>query len=368
MKAARQQSLDLETADVMLKSVMSPEASQSKLQPEQRDFFLSSRSNTRARSLRLDSAARFAEPPAPPPQQPLPEKPDAVQSSPAGSSTFSFLKRSDTAKAPLNTAGSPHSPHNSQILSLVEALSIAKKELDSQAARVKQLEDMLRQERSARENAEDKARRLEQHPTSGLVVEDETTSDRPITSIPLPVEAIEATQAADESTIIPEPVPQTLQQHLDSMVSEMQRMQTEIHRFQTRAETAENDATKARKSLSEMIAKLREQNVEAADEEEVVEGKIVPSQFDHFQDDETSLRSSGAVAQPKSSFDQMNGHARPPSQMREPLERALATVMREGQGAGEGLAQSAPYVSMLGVMLIGVGLMAYLNSWQKTDG
>jgi hypothetical protein len=31
------------------------------------------------------------------------------------------------------------------------------------------------------------------------------------------------------------------------------------------------------------------------------------------------------------------------------------------------LLQSAPYASILGVVLIGVGLMTYLNSWQKLE-
>jgi len=31
------------------------------------------------------------------------------------------------------------------------------------------------------------------------------------------------------------------------------------------------------------------------------------------------------------------------------------------------LEQSAPYASMLGVVLLGVGIMAYLNGWQKMD-
>jgi hypothetical protein len=31
------------------------------------------------------------------------------------------------------------------------------------------------------------------------------------------------------------------------------------------------------------------------------------------------------------------------------------------------LQQSTPYASMLGVVLLGVGLMAYLNGWQRID-
>jgi hypothetical protein len=62
-----------------------------------------------------------------------------------------------------------------------------------------------------------------------------------------------------------------------------------------------------------------------------------------------------------------NGHVRAPSRLPVHLERAMATVMRDSHAQGDLTAQSAPYVSMLGVVLIGVGLMAYLNSWQKGD-
>ena len=70
------------------------------------------------------------------------------------------LKRSDTEKPKLS-GGSPVSRESSQILSLAEALSAARKDLESQGARVRELEDLLRQERTARENAEERARKLE---------------------------------------------------------------------------------------------------------------------------------------------------------------------------------------------------------------
>ena len=45
---------------------------------------------------------------------------------------------------------------NSQILSLIESLNDAKRQIESQGSKVKELEDMLKQERQAREAAEDK--------------------------------------------------------------------------------------------------------------------------------------------------------------------------------------------------------------------
>src|SRR6202044_2189477 len=82
--------------------------------------------NGAALPFRADPKPRFSDPPAPPPQQPLPEKPDVARASPTDASSHSVLKKSDTAKSS-TFGGSPTNPHSSQILSLVEALSSAKK-------------------------------------------------------------------------------------------------------------------------------------------------------------------------------------------------------------------------------------------------
>jgi len=87
-----------------------------------------------------DLKTRFLEPPAPPPQQPLPEKPDAPS-----------FKRADTEK-PKNI-GSPVRS-DAQMSTLTDALSSAKKEIESQGIRLRDLETLLNEERRAREDAE----------------------------------------------------------------------------------------------------------------------------------------------------------------------------------------------------------------------
>jgi hypothetical protein len=114
--------------------------------------------NGRPKMPRVDSFSRFSEPPAPPPQQPLPEKPDALSRS--ASESFSPLKRSDTEK-PKSGTGSPVSRDSSQILNLIEALSSAKREIETHGTRVKELENLLFQEQAARKLAEDKVNELE---------------------------------------------------------------------------------------------------------------------------------------------------------------------------------------------------------------
>ena len=179
MRAAKQQADELDQAGTFLNSLLTPGSEPPKPQSMSKDAAPQRQSNGRSKAPKMEHVTRFADPPAPPPQQPLPEKPDSSKASPVTTSFTNVLKRGETAKQTNNTSQSPTN-QNSQMLSLIEALSIAKKELDSQGARVKQLEDMLKQERSAREDAEERARRLEQHAASRPVLLDDDKSETPI--------------------------------------------------------------------------------------------------------------------------------------------------------------------------------------------
>ena len=252
------------------------------------------------------------------------------------------------------------------MLQLVEALTSAKKELDSQAARVRQLEDMLMEERSARTEAEERARRLEQ-----------TSSSRPVTSVeemfdmpePTTQEKITSLSSRDigepDFDLLGDPPAdgQDLQKKLDHMVSEMQRMKADMDKFKRRADTAETDATKARESLAEMIERLRRENKREVFDSVEIDSIAAVSDSNGIENVDRGESSTS----PEKGLGLANGHIRTPK-LPPHLEQAVTTVLREGgHGNGEVLASSAPYVSMLGVVLIGVGLMAYLNSWQKTE-
>ena len=364
MRAAKSQANELEHVGGYLNGVLAPEGSplKEKAESHAREGSQSRQLNGKLKSLRTEHLTRFADPPAPPPQQPLPEKPDHSKSSPINPASISnLLKRSDTAKPGSGTGNSPTSPHNSQMLQLVEALSSAKKELDSQAAKVRQLEDMLKEERTARADAEERARRLEQ-----------TSSSRPVTSVEEvsgTAEAIEkeplatSSQDTERSQIESQADGQSLQKRLDHMVTEMQRMKVDMDKFKRRADTAENDATKARESLAEMIGRLRRENSKAVSESMETESV----DFIDAAEGTSSAEQGELSTSPGKAASLSNGHIRTPK-LPPHLEQAVTTVLRQGnQGNGEVLASSAPYVSMLGVVLIGVGLMAYLNSWQKTE-
>ncbi|RMZ88162.1 hypothetical protein DV736_g4604, partial [Chaetothyriales sp. CBS 134916] len=347
LRAARQQATEIDQVGFYLDAFPNPEGNARK---DKADSPVAREGKNKFKSPRTDHLTRFADPPAPPPQQPLPEKPDSAKTSPVnGLSLSSLLKRADTARPKdspaASTASAASNTQNSQLLQLIEALSVAKKELDSQATRVKQLEDMLKEERSARADAEERAHRLEHAAAARPVTRVEHAVD-PSSSTPDEHDA--SVKAADTAPVNPLSTGQVnLQQKLDATLAEMQRMKAEMDGWKRRADAAESDATTARESLAAMIDRLREENL-------------------GHEDGLTSIVDLSADApDPPSALKSLthaNGHVRTP---RVPLEHVVTTVLRKDEN-GEVLI-SAPYVSMLGVVLIGVGLMAYLNSWQKTD-
>lgn len=359
MRVAKQQAQDLDQAHNYLSSMIAPEGSPSKLQPPTGELSGSRMSNGRVRPSRGDPATRFGDPPAPPPQQPLPEKPDSLKGSPINSVSLSnMLKRSDTTKPTTNgSTQSPTGQQSSQILSLVSALEIAKKELDSQNTHIQQLEDMLKQERTAREAAEERARKIEATSSARpikMIEEDESTDDE------VDKPALVTGEAADP--IVPDE--QLLQQKLESMVAEMQRMRNDIEQANKRADTAEKDANNARSSLAEMIERIKKENESTSDEHEQA-SQLRDSDLNGSAD--LTEIGEGSATRSKHGSRMANGHVRTPSRLPHAVESVMATVLRENYNSGEVTAQSAPYVSMVGVVLIGVGLMAYLNSWQKGD-
>lgn len=378
MKTAKQQAEDLDQTNNFLNSLLSTDHKDEKTTPAQESS--SGRLvNGKPKLPKIDPASRFSDPPAPPPQQPLPETPDMARSSPSDSCSVSSLKRGETTRSLPGTGGSPTDQQSSQMLSLVEALSSARKELDSQGARVKCLEDMLRQERSARECAEERARRLEQSASFKPV----QTPEQPITesngSGSATRDALTEHQLAGsseemiaEGEVLFEEAAlseDNLQSKLDEMVAEMDRMKRDMQRFQQRAETAEANAATAKASLAEMIERLRQESEESAHAAEQEVLTSVPSVQASRRPENSMVGEANpsllkTMSRPRSNIP--NGHIKTSSRLPENVERAVAHLLRTGPD-GQLLAQSAPYASMLGVVLIGVGLMACLNSWPKID-
>ncbi len=133
-----------------------------------------------------------------------------------------------------------------------------------------------------------------------------------------------------------------------------------MEKYKNSSEKAENDAAEARKSLAEMIETRRCERATglgavSKPEDVCLDGT---GAGDGSPMNMADLRSSA--------MDSLTQQHRSitPSQIKE-LESIATTFAKRDRA--KMLEQSAPYASMLGVVLIGVGIMAYLNGWQKMD-
>ncbi|KAJ5693072.1 hypothetical protein N7462_002495 [Penicillium macrosclerotiorum] len=358
LKQAKQQSQDLRQTDDFLTAIMKPGYAEKEkaLKPSP----LESSGGPR----QLNGRPKMP--------RPLPEKPDA----------FSPLKRSDTDKPKSATTSSPVSRDSSQILSLIEALSMAKRDLETQGTRVKELEDLLRQEKAARESAEEKVKILELRPSpddqqtkaenaleKSLEHEPESTEKHDEMEDPnqqngsILSSEVSSAPEADNAEPSAEVHTAQLQLRLESMMEEMKDMKKQMASFKERAEKAEEENVESRKSLAEMIEALRRERAEKA--------SAAVSDHQPQRHDQASVKSLPGYVTPSAngtaelkSGDSPSSHLASLSNNKE--MEAAATAIAQYQRRPY-LEEASPYASMLGVVLLGVGLMAYLNGWQKMD-
>ena len=168
MRNAKQQSQDLQRTQEFIQALLSKDDIRNEPNPKPEagtgagavaDPLSSSRppqqmvNGNNSLSFRADPKARFSDPPAPPPQQPLPEKPDVPS-----------LKRGSTER-PKSGATSNTSPIRpdimGQVLQLTDALNTAKREIVTQHSRVRELEDKLHREQEARRYAEELSQQID---------------------------------------------------------------------------------------------------------------------------------------------------------------------------------------------------------------
>jgi hypothetical protein len=313
---------------------------------------------------RADPKARFSDPPAPPPQQPLPEKPDVPS-----------LKRGPTERPKSGPPNSPVRPDNlSQIVQLTEALNNAKRDIDAQTARMLELEEMLQKERIAREEAEELAKRLEESATvhmNGSAVPGELEPSVEVTEISEDDKTViddTETEAAEESTPAVDPAQETaaaLQSRIDLMETQMRDMKEQMEEWKQRCETVESERDADRKTLAEMVVQLRAEEArrEAAEEkarsrsrkrDADTNGVIAGSPTDSI----ASKGPTGHVVEPVANDEAPDAPT---------LSRASTiTPANSGvRGQDQRLQAALPYASMVGVVLFGMGLMAYINGWQS---
>jgi DNA repair exonuclease SbcCD ATPase subunit len=325
-------------------------------------------------SFKMDAKPRFSDPPAPPPQQPLPEKPDV----PRIQTPEASLKRSDTERPRSVSATSPvKQESSSQIVALLEALTTAKKEIESQSERMRDLEDMLQKEREARQTAEELAKRLETESAGvymngaakgGDIVEEAFEPPlEPLAEVAELARAIANDVDSDTSSV--ESVQAStnkIQEKLEQMMIEMREIKQQMETYRQRAEMAEAERDEGRKSLAEMVEKIRADELARLSmsiqrsRSASISSKKSPEEIpeNEEQGGEMQIAAEDAV---------QNGTA-VASQDIKALEQQLTVALPPSPCDQPSLLySSAPYASMLGVVLLGMGLMAYMNGWQKVE-
>lgn len=365
----------------------------------------------------FDTKSRYTfEPPGPPPQQPLPEKPNAPAlrtKARESSSAQPQLRRHDTER-PRGPNGSistklVRQDETPQAPKLVEMLNSAQKELSTQGVRLHEMEETLRKERQARSLAEARASQLE---SAKLIPGTEATVSTSLGAVTKERALEEASEEDD--------VPARVQAKLDLMRAEMEGMRAQMERYRQRAENAEAESEKDRKTLTEMVKAIRQREDSAASTGREKREQHIGKQRDEgllAREDNDSVSHIGVGNDPSMHeatednsegsiildlLDGAQGSGVPDSRqgtrrrsianangtMTGPLSRLKPASSKESivlksksPGASEALVsttstaisplpqgafmQSAPYASMLGVVLLGVGMMAYLNGWQN---
>lgn len=173
----------------------------------------------------------------------------------------------------------------------------------------------------------------------------------------------QSTKDIDDST-------SQLQARLDLMVKEMDDLKMLMESYRQRAE----DAEEGKRSLSEMVESIRAgrdfKSVLPATKEK--DSTLLGNGDVHkAADSKATTRPKGENRSSSSSHlhHQMPNGTAAIEDMHRELEKTVSNVLqqqRQWGGTEEGgrMVQSAPYVSMIGVVLIGVGIMTWLNGWQ----
>lgn len=321
-------------------------------------------------SFRGDVKPRFSDPPAPPPQQPLPEKPDVARSH-IFDPPVPPLKRTNTERPRSVPSVSPvRQEPTSQIITLAEALASARKEIDTQGARLRDLEEMLQKERQAREQAEEIAKKLEQQSEARANGDTKAHDEGSIIeeAFEPPTEAVEvkdepvADVAPTDHTIDPAAISEStllLEKRLETMLHDMQELRDQMESFKVRAETAELERDTDRKTLAEMVEKIRADELSrhtSIEHKRSLSGDVPAKDLPNGSHEVTKVADSllDKAGLP-------NGSAI--SNEKEPNASVVSTLARPP--GNPLLYHTTPYASMVGVVLIGVGLMAYLNGWQS---
>lgn len=437
LKRAKQQSHDLNRTSEFFTSLLNREPGQEppksppKIAPEAKQSV-----DVSAAPPIVAAVSPFSQPPAPPPSQPLPEKPDSARFTNPESFQNPGLRRTETER-PSSTMGSPTRPESQggQIVPLLEALKSARQEIDSQGDRMKYLEGALKQERKARELAEQRARALSKdHPGLANGTGEEDSSGPPLDSLELidkhlpnghleigqddeparlntspSMETLRESPGTMDQSSTQDPSPTTIQDRYDLLKQEFDDMKVLMEKYKRRADEAEQSQRRFAERVENIRAGRRPDSSTTSPTSNHSlsrDSNLIGSDHNSRADDDgeshwskgegtSDEKKSNHSLWPSSLSSQTqqtglsNGSALGPTSPSalQDLEKTVLDILQQqqqqqspaavsqnttsiGQRAGRNnkLSQSAPYVSMVGVVLIGVGLMTWLNGWQNGGG
>lgn len=267
--------------------------------------------------------------------------------------------------------------------SLTEALTSAKKEIESQGIRLRDLEALLNEERRAREDAEERANRLERESIKEPEEPEPSFANGDIHKS----EAIEPEQeemtGLENGSTSPGSAENTttrLQQRLELMVSEMNEMKQQMEQYRERAETAEAD----RKSLAEMIETIRTDNAKTANKEarrrsrsdSQLVREVTNAAMDGSENDEEAEEGEITIIREKDiDEDGTDGQLRrasvqngQPSEMngtKQSFKSSNALVTRHPDH--NLMYHGGPVGAIVAVVALGVAVMAMLNQYPKGE-
>jgi hypothetical protein len=373
MKLAMQQSQDLARARKCIEAMLGGEGKPSEKDPKKNS------EKIRPSPVKQNSGlkAQFSDPPAPPPQAPLPEKPDVAKAL-ADPLIQPLLRRAGSDRPSSANSSPTRMDHSGDILRLCEELKLAKGELSSQAERMKGLETQLEQERMARESAESRALRLESSDHKEASAEAEKEEEKH--------DSPQSTTEANNSN------PPDLQTQLERLQATMDEMKQQMESYRMRAENAETERDEAQTTLAEMVEQKRAENAALA-----------------ARSASRSRRNSSKTRSSTRSRSKQNGHAVSPSMLtpRSPtgvtlLEKAgleegqiitadqarilqqfldqevlglsnkiasgnSGTVTASAQHDNALTYHGRPLTSAALVVVLGVCLMGWMNNWPRVD-
>lgn len=294
----------------------------------------------------------FSEPPAPPPQQPLPAKPDVAKAL-ADPVIQPLLQRSHTARPPVLANNSANRADPSQaLLVLTSELKLAKEQIPRLEDRVKNLEQALQAEKILRETAEERADVLEKlsRKDSGLLSNGEVHE---------PFD----TTITDANSITTD---DELHIQLERLRATVDEMKQHMESYRRRAETAEAERDESRKTLAEMIEEKRNANTEA----ERVAAKHATITASHNSlaqkiTKEHQPSTEGTVAL-TALLEKVGIDADQPLSKQQAA--SLQQLLNEQNQLDSGNRLSyhgIPHACALSTVVIGLALMHYLNGWEK---